>query len=175
MDLEISVRQLSPNHSLRLLSTCSAWRSFFSHAVNISHSTCRLKNMYLVKNNVHLSMYSSPLNMRAHRSRHTDPPHTITSRTHDCQNTPRAISFSAAYVHTVRAPGPEDKACPSNLPVSKDAPAQSQHTHSAGASQPTTTLRSEEHSVFYTTLFSYSHFSIFSAFRGAKGFSIFFV
>ena len=29
-------------------------------------------------------------------SRPTDPLHTITSRTHDCQNTPRAISFSAA-------------------------------------------------------------------------------
>ena len=43
-------------------------------------------------------------------SRHTDPLHTITSRTHDCQKTPRAIGFSAAYVHTVRAPGPEDKA-----------------------------------------------------------------
>ena len=84
-------------------------------------------------------------------SRHTDPLRTITSRTHDCQDTPRAISFSAAHVHKVRAPGPEDKACPSNLPVSKDAPAQSQHTHAGGASQPTTTLRSGELSVFHTT------------------------
>ena len=41
------------------------------------------------------------------------------------------------------------KACPSNLRVSKDAPAQSQHTHST--SQPTTTLRSGEHYVFHTT------------------------
>ena len=100
----------------------------------------------------HWTHHSQTVAQHSAESRHTDPLHTITSRTHDCQNTPRAISFSAAYVHTVRAPGPEDKACPSKLPVSKDAPAQSQHTHSAGASQPTTTLRSGEHSVFHTTL-----------------------
>ena len=100
----------------------------------------------------HWSHLSQTVAQHSAESRHTDPLHTITSRTHDCQNTPRAISSSTAHVHTVRAPGPEDKACPSNLPVSKDSPAQSQHTHSTGTSQPTTTLRSGEHSVFYTTL-----------------------
>ena len=94
---------------------------------------------------------SSSVAQHSAGSRHTDPLHTITSRTYDCQNTPRAISFSAAHVDTVGAPGLEDKACPSNLLVSKDAPAQSQHTHSAGTSQPTTTLRSGEHSAFHTT------------------------
>ena len=88
----------------------------------------------------HWSHLSQTVAQHSAESRHKDPLHTITSRTHDCQNTPQAISFSAAHVHTVRAPGPEDKACPSNLPVSKDAPAQSQHTHSAGVSQPTTTV-----------------------------------
>ena len=91
----------------------------------------------------HWSHHSQTVAQHSAGFRHTDPLHTITSWTHDCQNTPGAISFSAAHVYTVRAPGPEDKACPSNLPVSNDAPAQSQHTHFAGASQPTTALRGE--------------------------------
>ena len=95
-NLEISVPQLSLNCSPTchywtssqiwtwrlasdncLLSSYSALRSFFSHAVTISHSACRLKNMYLVKNNVHLSMYSSPLNMRASSSLYLSAIHQV--------------------------------------------------------------------------------------------------
>ena len=83
---------------------------------------------------------------------HRSSAHFITSQTHDWHNRRLAISVSIAHVHTVRAPRPEDKACPSNLLVFRDAPVQSQHMHSAGARQPTITLRSGEHSVFYTTL-----------------------
>ena len=82
---------------------------------------------------------SATLRIPSHRS---SAHYNITSRTHDWQSTPLAVSVSTAHVHTVCTPGPEDKAYPSNLLVSKDAPVQSQHMHSTGACQPTTTLGS---------------------------------
>ena len=88
---------------------------------------------------------------------HTDPLYTKYQQSdHDWQSSPLSISFRAEHVHTVRAPWPKDKARPSNLPVSRDAPTQSQHKHSAGRSQPTTTLRSGEYSVPHFPVFFWS-------------------